>query len=171
MTPATIVDTDGDGVRRCRGQLPDVANPDQADADGDGVGDACDDEEGEEEEACAREGHPVLTAYAEEFGVPYEELAAYRCQHLGIGEIGRALLMAEAAGVTYQEILEKRLSGESWGAIKKEYGISGKELAPGRIISGRHGEEEEEAAEAGKEKKEKKEKKEPGRSRTRPGSR
>jgi len=34
-------DVDGDGVAGCIDNCPDVANPDQADSDGDGVGDAC----------------------------------------------------------------------------------------------------------------------------------
>lgn len=36
-------DTDGDGIVNTMDNCPFVANPDQADADGDGVGDACDD--------------------------------------------------------------------------------------------------------------------------------
>jgi hypothetical protein len=36
-------DTDGDGIPDYKDNCPDVANPDQADIDGDGVGDACED--------------------------------------------------------------------------------------------------------------------------------
>ncbi len=36
-------DEDGDGFPACRDVCPDVADPDQADADGDGVGDVCED--------------------------------------------------------------------------------------------------------------------------------
>ena len=37
-----VVDTDGDGVEESRDNCPTVANPDQRDTDGDGIGDACD---------------------------------------------------------------------------------------------------------------------------------
>jgi hypothetical protein len=37
-----VVDTDGDGVDDARDNCPTVANPDQKDTDGDGIGDACD---------------------------------------------------------------------------------------------------------------------------------
>jgi len=36
------VDTDGDGVADTKDNCPDDANPDQADADGNGIGDVCD---------------------------------------------------------------------------------------------------------------------------------
>jgi hypothetical protein len=42
-TPDT--DTDGDGVADCLDNCIDTPNPDQADADGDGIGDACDDDQ------------------------------------------------------------------------------------------------------------------------------
>ncbi len=38
------VDGDGDGVPSAQDNCPDVSNPDQADLDGDGIGDACDDD-------------------------------------------------------------------------------------------------------------------------------
>ena len=37
-----VVDTDGDGVDDARDNCPTIANPDQADTDNDGIGDACD---------------------------------------------------------------------------------------------------------------------------------
>ncbi len=39
-------DTDGDGVKDDDDNCPQVANPDQADSDGDGIGDACDSDNG-----------------------------------------------------------------------------------------------------------------------------
>ena len=39
---ACVADTDQDGVGELDDNCPDVSNPDQADADGDGIGDACD---------------------------------------------------------------------------------------------------------------------------------
>jgi uncharacterized repeat protein (TIGR01451 family) len=45
VAPTAIVDTDGDGVADDVDNCVNVANPDQADADGDGAGDACDIEE------------------------------------------------------------------------------------------------------------------------------
>jgi hypothetical protein len=40
--PGCFVDTDGDGVDDSHDNCPTVANPDQKDTDGDGIGDACD---------------------------------------------------------------------------------------------------------------------------------
>jgi len=37
-----IADTDGDEVMDSEDNCPDISNPDQADTDGDGMGDACD---------------------------------------------------------------------------------------------------------------------------------
>src|SRR5262249_4512841 len=39
---AGALDTDGDGVIDCQDNCPTVPNPDQADLDGDGLGDRCD---------------------------------------------------------------------------------------------------------------------------------
>jgi hypothetical protein len=107
-------------------------------------------DDGEDEDGgCGREGHPVLTAYSEEFDVPYEDLAEYHCDGNGMGEIGRALLLADATGLSYEEILAMR-EDMGWGQIKKElmeeYDLSPRDLAPGRVISGRHdGEDDEES--------------------------
>src|ERR1700760_163238 len=42
QNPAACADDDGDGVPNATDNCPNVRNPDQADCDHDGVGDACD---------------------------------------------------------------------------------------------------------------------------------
>jgi hypothetical protein len=42
VSPPPLGDADGDGFVRCLDDCPGTANPDQADGDGDGIGDACD---------------------------------------------------------------------------------------------------------------------------------
>lgn len=42
-TPITVEDSDGDGVINSNDNCPTIKNPDQADADNDGIGDLCDD--------------------------------------------------------------------------------------------------------------------------------
>ncbi len=150
-----VVDSDGDGIVDADDSCPDDVNL-GVDSDDDGTDDACDPDivpppTPEPAEGCTTGNHPVLTAYSEEFEVDYAELEAWHCdEHMGMGEIGRALLMAEALlkededAPTYDEILDRRANGENWGALKKEYGIKGNELAPGRVISGHHGEDDEE---------------------------
>jgi hypothetical protein len=121
--------------------------------EGEDADDGEDEDEDEDEDAdeggCGREGHPVLTAYSEEFDVPYEDLAELHCDGNGMGEIGRALLLADATGLGYEEILAMR-EDMGWGQIKKElmeeYDLSPRDLAPGRVISGRHAGEDDEVS-------------------------
>jgi hypothetical protein len=159
-TAEEAVDTDGDGVPDDEDICPTVPNPDQnpEDLDENGVPDECEttgeENQNEEQEmnGCTTGSHPVLEAYVAEFGdelgVTYEDLEAWHCDNMGMGEIGRALLMAEALNngdatcdeyATYGDILQARADGENWGALKKSCGVSGGDLAPGRVISAQHG--------------------------------
>ncbi len=94
--------------------------------------------EGEEES----EGgcHPVIEILSEAFEVPYSDLEALRDENFGIGEIARAYLLADVAGVDVQEIIDMRESGMGWGEIKKEYpDVHPSQLAPGSVIGNGRG--------------------------------
>jgi hypothetical protein len=161
------MDTDKDGVVDAQDNCPEVANPvqedgTQLDTDGDGVGDACDpdqmeadEEEPVEEEPaelCMRDDHPVALALANEFAYAYDDdadsaysvIADWHCSGKGFGEIARALLIAEkfkgeeGETVTPEEVMAMRDEGMGWGQIKKEFGVKPSDLAPGRVISGKH---------------------------------
>ena len=153
------LDTDKDGVPDLQDNCPKVANANQLDTDGDGVGDACQVPEEEPEELCMRDDHPVALALAEEFAYAYDDdadyaysvIADWHCSGKGFGEIARALLIAEkfkgeeGETVTPEEVMAMRDEGMGWGQIKKEFGVNPSDLAPGRVISGKHhGQEDEE---------------------------
>jgi hypothetical protein len=55
--PDPVLDADGDGVPDSSDNCPAVANPDQADLDEDGVGDACDDEDNRDTDGDGVENH------------------------------------------------------------------------------------------------------------------
>ena len=136
------VDTDDDGIDDAIDNCPDIANEDQLDTDNDGIGDACDDDvdtddvDDDANGKCDRDDHPVLLAYAATFGVDYGELAQAHCDGYGLGEIARALALAEQDGVAapWQEILAMRDS-MGWGAILKEFDVKPSDLAPGKVVS------------------------------------
>jgi hypothetical protein len=57
---------------------------------------------------------------AEEYGVPYEEIMYWFCQHFGFGEIDLAYGMSRDTGISVTEIFDMRKSGLGWGEIKKQ---------------------------------------------------
>ncbi len=139
-----LLDSDGDLFVDAVDNCPLVFNPDQADTDGDGVGDACQDDmempEEDDEEAvvtCLQANHPVANTLADAFGVDYATIAAWACDY-GIGEVSRALLMADQVeGATAEELLAAAAEG-GWGAIMRESGLNPSAFAPGQVVSGRY---------------------------------
>jgi hypothetical protein len=71
--------------------------------------------------------------YAENFDISYDVIIGWHCDGFGMGEIGRALLLAEEAGDAEAILMQARESG--WGKIIKEYEGSPADLASGKVIS------------------------------------
>ena len=57
---------------------------------------------------------------AQRYGVPYEEIMFWFCQHYGFGEIDLAYSLSRASGKTVEEVFAIRASGMGWGEIKKQ---------------------------------------------------
>ncbi|MBC6935276.1 MAG: hypothetical protein DWB42_05500 [Chloroflexi bacterium] len=85
--------------------------------------------------SCGYAFHPVLWEAAQAFGVSYEELVAMHCAGNGVGNIIRALALAQAMndGTTALDLLNRHKSGEGWGAIRKEADVHPSALAPGQL--------------------------------------
>ena len=66
--------------------------------------------------------HPVATALAKYFDVPYDEVMALHEAGYGFGGITKAYFFAEKIGVTPQELLELA-KGTGWGNVLKENGL------------------------------------------------
>lgn len=80
--------------------------------------------------------HPVGKAIAETYGVTYEEVMAWFCQgRAGFGQIALALQTAETTGDSANTYLERRASGEGWGQIWRDLGLTGKSRKNGRPTS------------------------------------
>ncbi len=138
------LDSDADGIVDALDNCPLVANADQLDTDADGVGDAClVVEEPVEEpagEGCLAEDHPVASTLADAFGVDYATISAWACDY-GLGEIAKALLMADQVEYSDIETILASAAELGWGEILKAAGLSPSAFAPGQVISGRyHGE-------------------------------
>lgn len=81
----------------------------------------------ETDEACNRPGHPVAQQLADAFGVSYEEIIGWHCAGFGFGEIARAYLLAEDTGEAPDVYFALKAGGMGWGQIVRDAGISGSE--------------------------------------------
>lgn len=79
---------------------------------------------------------PVAARLADAFGVSYDEIMAWHCKGFGFGEIAKAYLLAKQAGKSAGDYLAMRTAGKGWGQIIKETGVKPKDLAPGSVIRG-----------------------------------
>jgi PT repeat len=68
----------------------------------------------------ARGAHPVGLRLAEAFGVSYEEIMSWKCLGYGFGEIAKAYVLAAESGLTVVEIFALRASGLGWGQVVRE---------------------------------------------------
>lgn len=85
------------------------------------------------EAGCTNEYHPVAQSIADAFELPYAEIMNLHCGGYGFGEIARVYLLAEAAGLTVEELLDRREAGEGWGTIVRDTGVHPSDLAPGQL--------------------------------------
>ncbi len=68
----------------------------------------------------ATQVQPALTALAQRYGVPYEDLLARFCAGYGVGTISRAYRLSVESGVPVDEVFARHEAGQSWGAIQQE---------------------------------------------------
>lgn|GEM_PF-6659846 len=86
--------------------------------------------------------HPVLSGLSTQLNIEYAELEALRERGFGIGEITRGMLLADAAGVSADEIFSLRESDIGWGDILAEYpDVSPSDLSLGNVMGGGNDEE------------------------------
>jgi hypothetical protein len=63
--------------------------------------------------------HPTGQRLAARYGVPYEEIMGWFCQHYGFGEIDLAYSLSREHNIPVTEVFALRASGMGWGQIKK----------------------------------------------------
>ena len=78
--------------------------------------------------------HPTGMKLAQRYGVPYEEIMGWFCQHYGFGEIDLAYGLAQQYGVPVEDIFALRASGLGWGEIKKR--VPGMAVTPTPVPPG-----------------------------------
>lgn len=64
---------------------------------------------------------PLLITLADHLSVSYTDLVAWHAKGYSVGVIARAYLVAQAAGVTVDEVFTRHDAGETWGQIVKSY--------------------------------------------------
>lgn len=64
--------------------------------------------------------HPTGLTLAQRYGVSYEAIMYWFCQHYGFGEIDLAYSLSRQSGLPVVQVFELRASGMGWGEIKKQ---------------------------------------------------
>jgi hypothetical protein len=76
---------------------------------------------------------PKGSKLASEYGVPYEEIMGWFCQHFGFGEIDLAYGLSRQYAMSVEQIFALRRSGYGWGQIKKM--LASGEVTPTPVIT------------------------------------
>lgn len=74
---------------------------------------------GESDLCTGTDQHPTGVKLSQRYGVPYEEIMFWFCQHYGFGEIELAYSLSWQSQKPVAEIFALRASGMGWGDIKK----------------------------------------------------
>ena len=84
--------------------------------------------------------HPVGSAIALFFNIPYTQVMALHAEGFGFGTIARVYLTALASGgvLSPTQLLEMRQEGVGWGQIKKEFGVHPGGNGLGAIMGHKH---------------------------------
>jgi hypothetical protein len=80
--------------------------------------------------------HPVASALAKYFDVPYSEIETLHQEGYGFGVIAKAYFAAQKLDITPTELLDKFDSGMGWGQIMKEYGLHPGQAGRGGNLGG-----------------------------------